>query len=64
MLDEKGADLVVYNDISRSGIGFDSDENEVVLVGHGLDRLVPRAAKERIAAAILDEAERLLAAKS
>ena len=64
MLEEKGADLVVYNDVSRSDIGFDSAENEVVLVGRGFERRVPKAAKQRIAAAILDEAERLLEAAS
>jgi phosphopantothenoylcysteine decarboxylase / phosphopantothenate---cysteine ligase len=62
LLGEKGADLVVYNDISRSDIGFDSSENEVVLVGRGFERRVPKAAKQRVAAAILDEAERLLGA--
>ena len=62
MLEAKGADLVVYNDVSLPGIGFDSDENEVVLVGRGFERHVPKAPKQRIAAAILDEAERLLEA--
>lgn len=62
MLEEKGADLVVYNDVSRSDIGFDSTENEVVLVGRGFERNVPKGAKQRVAAAILDEAERLLGA--
>src|SRR5207253_4883995 len=28
MLDEKNADLVVYNDVSRDDIGFDAAENE------------------------------------
>ena len=31
MLDTKNADLVVYNDVGRSDIGFDATENEVVL---------------------------------
>jgi phosphopantothenoylcysteine decarboxylase/phosphopantothenate--cysteine ligase len=64
MLEEKGADLLVYNDVSRSDIGFDSAENEVVLVGRGFEHAVPKAGKQRIAAAILDEAERLLEAAS
>jgi phosphopantothenoylcysteine decarboxylase/phosphopantothenate--cysteine ligase len=64
MLDEKGADLVVYNDVSRADIGFDSAENEVILVGRELERRVPKAPKGRIAAEILDEAERLLEAAS
>ena len=62
MLDGKAADLVVYNDVSRSDIGFDSAENEVVLVARDFERRIPKAAKRRIAAVILDEAERLLEA--
>ena len=60
MLADKSADLVVYNDVSRADIGFDSAENEVVLVTRAFERVVPRAAKPRVAALILDEAERLL----
>ena len=56
----KGADLIVYNDVGRTDIGFDAVENEVVLISANGERLVPKAAKERIAAAILDEAEALL----
>jgi len=60
MLETKNADLVVYNDVSRTDIGFDSDDNEVVLVTRDGERRVPKAAKAQIAAAILDEAERFL----
>jgi phosphopantothenoylcysteine decarboxylase/phosphopantothenate--cysteine ligase len=60
MLDDKRADLVVYNDISRTDIGFDAAENEGVIVGRGFERVFPRAPKQRVAAQILDEAERLL----
>ena len=60
MLEEKGLDLVVYNDISRGDIGFDSDDNEVVLVSPAGERTVAKAPKERIAAEILDEVEKLL----
>jgi len=60
MLRDKNVDLVVYNDVGRSDIGFDSSENEVTLItAHG-DRLVPRAPKPVIAAAVLDEIERIL----
>jgi phosphopantothenoylcysteine decarboxylase / phosphopantothenate---cysteine ligase len=56
----KQVDLVVFNDVSRDDIGFDSPDNEVVLVTHDGERRLERAAKERIAAAILDAvAERL-----
>jgi phosphopantothenoylcysteine decarboxylase / phosphopantothenate---cysteine ligase len=61
MLETKNADLVVFNDVGRAGIGFDAPENEVVLITRGGERVVPRAAKAQVAAAILDEVERLLA---
>jgi phosphopantothenoylcysteine decarboxylase/phosphopantothenate--cysteine ligase len=60
MLDEKYVDLVVYNDVSRTDIGFDAAENEVVLVSHAGERRVPKASKQLVAAAILDAAEELL----
>jgi phosphopantothenoylcysteine decarboxylase/phosphopantothenate--cysteine ligase len=60
MLEEKNVDLVVYNDVSRSDIGFDAPENEVVLVTRAGEQRVPKASKAAVAAAILDEAEKLL----
>jgi len=60
MLESKNADLVVYNDVGIPGIGFDSPENEVVLVTRAGERAVERASKARIAAAVLDEVEQLL----
>jgi phosphopantothenoylcysteine decarboxylase/phosphopantothenate--cysteine ligase len=60
MLADKNVDLVVFNDVSKPGIGFDSPENEVTLVSADGERTVGRAPKERIAAEILDEVERLL----
>ena len=59
-LERKRVDLVVYNDVSRSDIGFDADENEVVLVTASGEQRVPQAPKDRIAAAIVDTAEELL----
>ena len=64
MLAEKHLDLVVFNDVSRADIGFDAAENEVVLVTAEGERTVPKAPKERIAAEILDEVERLLAGRA
>ena len=60
MLETKGADLVVFNDIGSAGIGFDSRENEVVLITRDGERRVPRARKDAIAAAILDAVQELL----
>lgn len=62
MLDEKNVDLVVYNDVGSAGIGFDSHDNEVTLLSRTGDRHVPRASKQAIASAVLDEVERLLRA--
>jgi phosphopantothenoylcysteine decarboxylase/phosphopantothenate--cysteine ligase len=60
MLETKNADLVVYNDVGRADIAFDSTDNEVVLVTREGERAVPKAAKAAVAAAVLDEVERLL----
>jgi phosphopantothenoylcysteine decarboxylase/phosphopantothenate--cysteine ligase len=49
MLTDKNVDLVVYNDVGRDDIGFDSDDNEVVLVTRDAERVVAKAPKEEIA---------------
>jgi phosphopantothenoylcysteine decarboxylase / phosphopantothenate---cysteine ligase len=59
-LKRKRVDLVVYNDVSRPDIGFDSNENEVVLVSASGDQRLEKAPKDQIAAAIVDKAEELL----
>jgi phosphopantothenoylcysteine decarboxylase / phosphopantothenate---cysteine ligase len=56
----KKADLLVYNDVGQSEIGFESAENEVVIISEQGERHVARAPKERVAAEILDDVERLL----
>jgi phosphopantothenoylcysteine decarboxylase/phosphopantothenate--cysteine ligase len=58
-LKRKGLDAVVVNDISRSDIGFDAADNEVTIVTARGERPVERGSKAAIAAAILDEVERL-----
>jgi phosphopantothenoylcysteine decarboxylase / phosphopantothenate---cysteine ligase len=59
-LTNKRGNLFVYNDVSRSDIGFDSDWNEVVLITEAGERAVSRRSKEECAVAILDEVEALL----
>jgi phosphopantothenoylcysteine decarboxylase/phosphopantothenate--cysteine ligase len=54
-LARKRLDLVVYNDVSDAGVGFDSEENEVVIVSPEGRRAVERGPKAEIAAAVLDE---------
>jgi phosphopantothenoylcysteine decarboxylase / phosphopantothenate---cysteine ligase len=56
----KKADLVVFNDVSRPDIGFDAIDNEVVVLSADGERTVQQAPKEVVAAAVLDEVERLL----
>jgi phosphopantothenoylcysteine decarboxylase/phosphopantothenate--cysteine ligase len=64
-LARKRLDAIVVNDISRAGIGFDSEENEVtILTADDGERQVPRARKELVARAVLDEVERLRTRKA
>jgi phosphopantothenoylcysteine decarboxylase / phosphopantothenate---cysteine ligase len=58
-LDRKGLDAIVFNDVSRAEIGFDSALNEVVIVERDGERRVALAPKEEVAAAILDRVEAL-----
>lgn len=54
-LQRKGADLIVANDVADASIGFDSDQNEVMIIGRdgGVTRLA-KAAKHVIADRLLD----------
>ena len=54
-LTRKNADLIVANDVSDASIGFDSDQNEVMVFGRdGSSTRLERAAKAVIANRILD----------
>lgn len=58
----KGVDLLVVNDVSQQGIGFDAEDNQVLLLdrwGGALE--LPRMSKLEVAYAILD---RVLALRS
>jgi phosphopantothenoylcysteine decarboxylase / phosphopantothenate---cysteine ligase len=59
-LTRKAVDLIVFNDVGRDDIGFDTADNEVVLVSAAGETVVAKAPKERIAAAVVDSAEELL----
>jgi phosphopantothenoylcysteine decarboxylase / phosphopantothenate---cysteine ligase len=59
----KGIDLLVANDVSQHGIGFEADDNQVILLdrwGGALD--LPRMTKIQVAHAILDRVLALRAA--
>lgn len=55
-LERKDLDLIVLNDVSQEGIGFDSTENAVTLITADTSEKVERAAKTVIADRILDRA--------
>jgi len=56
----KKVDLFVFNDVGRTDIGFESTDNEVTLLDGSGERTIAKAPKDEIAAAILDQVERLL----
>ena len=56
----KNADIFVFNDVGRPDIGFDAPDNEVVVLSAGGERTIAKAPKPVVAAAVLDEVERLL----
>jgi len=59
-LQTKRLDLIVGNDISRPGSGFDVDTNEVVLLfADGATIALPLMTKARVASRIVREIERL-----
>jgi phosphopantothenoylcysteine decarboxylase/phosphopantothenate--cysteine ligase len=54
-LQKKGADLIVANDVSDDSIGFDSDENEVLVIARdGSSTRIEKAPKFVVANRILD----------
>jgi phosphopantothenoylcysteine decarboxylase / phosphopantothenate---cysteine ligase len=60
-LERKGADAIVLNDVSRPEIGFESEQNEVVIVERDGEHRIPLAGKDEVAEAILDRIEALRA---
>ena len=60
-LKTKRVDLIVANDVSAPGSGFDVETNEVALVSDADVTRLPLQSKDAVAAAILDRAEALLA---
>jgi phosphopantothenoylcysteine decarboxylase/phosphopantothenate--cysteine ligase len=58
-LTRKRADLIVLNDISNPAIGFESQENAVILIDSTSETPVPQASKDAIADTILDRVAQL-----
>jgi phosphopantothenoylcysteine decarboxylase/phosphopantothenate--cysteine ligase len=61
---EKGLDLVVANDVSRTDAGFEVDDNEVTIVSADGEEIVPLQSKAAIANRVLDRVEALLSTRA
>ena len=60
-LERKGCDLVIANDVSRKDIGFDVNDNEILLVTPDSTEAPPKDSKQHLAHIILDHIVQLTA---
>jgi len=51
----KQLDAIVVNDVSREGVGFDSDRNQVTIISHDEVVEVPETTKWEVAQRVLDQ---------
>jgi phosphopantothenoylcysteine decarboxylase/phosphopantothenate--cysteine ligase len=58
-LASKSLDAIVVNDVSREGVGFDSDRNAVTIITHSDVVEVPETTKWEVAQRVLDQVVRL-----
>ncbi len=58
-LARKGVDAIVVNDVSHSGLGFDSDRNAGTMLIGKREVQVPEMSKRQMAAKVIDEVVRL-----
>jgi len=58
-LTSKSLDAIVVNDVSREGVGFDSDRNAVTIITHDEVVEVPETTKWDVAQRVLDQVVRL-----
>ena len=55
----KNLDAIVVNDVSREGVGFDSDRNAVTIITRDEVVEVPETTKQEVAQRVLDQVARL-----
>jgi len=60
----KGADLIVANDVSAPGAGFDVETNQVTFISSTSTEALPLMPKTAVAAVLLDRVEQMLAARA
>jgi phosphopantothenoylcysteine decarboxylase/phosphopantothenate--cysteine ligase len=58
-LTSKSLDAIVVNDVSREGVGFDSDRNAVTIITHDEVVEVPETSKWEVAQRVLDQVGKL-----
>ncbi len=58
-LTSKSLDAIVVNDVSREGVGFDSDRNAVTIISHDEVVEVPETSKWEVAQRVLDQVVKL-----
>jgi phosphopantothenoylcysteine decarboxylase/phosphopantothenate--cysteine ligase len=58
-LSSKQVDAIVVNDVSREGVGFDADRNQVTIITHDEVVEVPENTKWEVAQRVLDQVVRL-----
>jgi phosphopantothenoylcysteine decarboxylase/phosphopantothenate--cysteine ligase len=58
-LASKSLDAIVVNDVSRAGVGFDSDRNAVTIISQTEVVEVPEASKWEVAQRVLDQVVKL-----
>ncbi|HET6845127.1 MAG TPA: bifunctional phosphopantothenoylcysteine decarboxylase/phosphopantothenate--cysteine ligase CoaBC [Candidatus Angelobacter sp.] len=63
-LESKSLDAIVVNDVSRPGIGFDSERNAVTIITHSGAVEIPEGSKWEVAHRVLDAVVRLKAERT
>lgn len=63
-LERKGCDLMVANDVSQPGVGFDAAENEVTLLCRGGEERLPRMGKGALARVIVSRVAGITAGRT
>jgi phosphopantothenoylcysteine decarboxylase/phosphopantothenate--cysteine ligase len=58
-LASKSLDAIVVNDVSRAGIGFDSDRNAITILSQSEVVEVPETSKWEVAHRVLDQVVKL-----
>jgi len=58
-LASKSLDAIVVNDVSREGVGFDSERNAVMIITHDEVVEVPETSKWEVAQRVLDQVVKL-----